>query len=104
VSDHEDFTDPQQHKRRKKKHEIRLAQESEDLSKVLSEPHGRRLVWRILEQTKLLAPDMFTGNSTTFYNLGKRDIGLWLYTEIMASDPKAFIDMMNDQLKETLDG
>jgi predicted hydrocarbon binding protein len=45
---------------------------------------------------------MFTGNSTTFYNLGKRDLGLWLYNEIMGSEPKAFIKMMEANLEEEL--
>ena len=57
-----------------------------------------------MEQSKLLAPDMFTGNSTTFYNLGKRDLGLWLYNDIMGSEPKAFLTMMNDQLQEDNNG
>ena len=57
-----------------------------------------------MDQSKLLAPDMFTGNSTTFYNLGKRDLGLWLYNEIMGSEPKAFLIMMNDQLQENNNG
>jgi hypothetical protein len=98
----EDFTDPKQHKKRTKKHKLVEQRENEDLSKMLNDPAGRRVLWRILDQSKLLAPDMFTGNSTTFYNLGKRDLGLWLYNEIMGSEPKAFMAMMDEQLKEKL--
>jgi len=100
----DDFTDPQQHRKRTKAHKIRLAREREDISRVLASPEGKRVLWRILDQSKLLAPDMFTGDSTTFHNLGKRDLGLWLYNEIMGSDPKAFLAMMDAQLKEQLDG
>ena len=71
---------------------------------MLNNPAGRRVLWRIMDQSKLLAPDMFTGNSTTFYNLGKRDLGLWLYNQIMESEPKAFLTMMNDQLQENNNG
>ena len=102
VEEQEDFTDPKQHKKRTKKHKLVGQRENEDLSKMLNDPAGRRVLWRILDQSKLLAPDMFTGNSTTFYNLGKRDLGLWLYNEIMGSEPKAFMAMMDEQLKEKL--
>ena len=71
---------------------------------MLNNPAGRRVLWRIMDQSKLLAPDMLTGNSTTFYNLGKRDLGLWLYNQIMGSEPKAFLTMMNDQLQENNNG
>tara|TARA_Y100001951_G_C11127139_1_gene176132 strand:- start:8 stop:328 length:321 start_codon:yes stop_codon:yes gene_type:complete len=100
----QDYTDPKQHKKRKKKHDLQVSREKEDMSKMLNNPAGRRVLWRIMDQSKLLAPDMFTGNSTTFYNLGKRDLGLWLYNQIMGSEPKAFLTMMNDQLQENNNG
>ena len=104
LEEQEDFTDPKQHKKRTKAYKLREAAENEDLSAVLNTPAGRRVLWRIMDQSKLLAPDMFTGNSTTFYNLGKRDLGLWLYNEIMGSEPKAFVKMMDEQLKENING
>ena len=104
ADEQQDFTDRKQHKKRSKVHKLRESREKEDLSKMLNNPAGRRVLWRILDQSKLLAPDMFTGNSTTFYNLGKRDLGLWLYNEIMGSEPKAFMNMMDEQLKENLNG
>jgi len=100
----QDYTDPKQHKKRKKKYDLQISREKEDISAMLNNPSGRRVLWRIMDQSKLLAPDMFTGNSTTFYNLGKRDLGLWLYNEIMESEPKAFLTMMNDQLQENKNG
>jgi hypothetical protein len=105
ADEQQDFTDPIQHKKRIKKHKLREAREKEDIIKVLDTSHGRRLLWRILDQSKLLAPDMFTGqNNFTNHNLGKRDLGLWLYNEIMGSEPKAFIKMMDENLKELTNG
>tara|TARA_R110002020_G_scaffold192519_2_gene392700 strand:- start:1279 stop:1596 length:318 start_codon:yes stop_codon:yes gene_type:complete len=104
TDEQQDYTDPKQHKKRKKKYDLQVAREKEDMSVMLNNPAGRRVLWRIMEQSKLLASDMFTGNSTTFYNLGKRDLGLWLYNEIMGSEPKAFLTMMNDQLQENNNG
>lgn len=101
----EDFSDEKQVKKRSKKHKLREQREREDLQQVLSTAAGRRVLWRILDQSKLLAPDMFTGqDSFTNHNLGKRDLGLWLYNEIMGCEPEAFIKMMNEQFKEKKNG
>lgn len=93
-----DFTDPNTVKKEGKKYKKIRQQEMADLKEILELPAGQRFVWRILEQSKMLAPDLFTGNSTTFHNLGKRDLGLWLYNEIMAAAPGTFLSMMQLQL------
>lgn len=93
-----DYTDPKTVNKGKKKHKAQQEDEIADLQAVLNLPQGRRVLWRILEHSKLLAHDMFTGNSTTFHNLGRRDEGLWLYTEIMEADPLRFMSMMMEQL------
>ena len=102
----EDFTDEVQHKKRKKKHQIRTSSEREDIAEVLNLASGRRLLWRIMEETRMFAPDLFVSDSdsSTFCNLGSRNIGIWLYNEITRSDPGAFIKMMDKQLQESQDG
>jgi len=102
--DYEHFANEKTAAKRKKQIKILEQQDAEDIRTVLSTAAGRRFIWRILDQSKMLAPDMFTGNSTTFHNLGKRDLGLWLYNEIMGADPKGFLAMMENQLKEQQDG
>ena len=105
ADEQEDFSNPQQHRKRTKAHKLREAREKEDLSKVLGTPAGRRVLWRILDQSKMLATDLFTGQTDfTNHNLGKRDLGLWLYNEIMGSEPKAFVKMMDQNLKELTNG
>lgn len=49
--------------------------EVDDFKKVLSLPEGRRVMWKILSDSGVFRSS-FTGNSTTFFNEGKRDIGL----------------------------
>ena len=93
-----DLTDEKQVRRRNKKVSKERDHELADLQAVLNTDAGRRLLWRILDRSKLLAQDLFTGNSYTYYNLGKRDDGLWLYYEIMEAAPQAFISMMQAQL------
>lgn len=98
-----DYSDEEQVAKGKKKFQIRRQQEQEDIRQVLSTPAGQALIWRIMDQSKMLAPNMFTGNSTTFYNLGSRDLGLWLYNEIMEAAPNAMLKMMQNQLKKDED-
>lgn len=41
-----------------------------------------------------------TGNSTTYYNEGRRSVGLELMAEVIAADPNAWIQMQKDNLTE----
>lgn len=95
-----DHDDEKQVGRAQSRHRKRRQVELDDLKQVLSTPSGRRFITRLLDQTGLLASDMFTGNSTTFYNLGKRDVGLWVYNEMMKAKPESMIEIMNDRLTE----
>jgi hypothetical protein len=95
-----DHDDEKQVGRAQSRHRKRRQVELDDLKQVLNTPSGRRFITRLLDQTGLLASDMFTGNSTTFYNLGKRDVGLWVYNEMMKAKPESMIEIMNDRLTE----
>ena len=64
--------------------------ELEDWRLLLSKQWGRRLVWRILDQTGLYRTS-FTGNSTTFFNEGQRNIGLWLVDEVSMADEDQYL-------------
>lgn len=94
-----DYDDERQVARATTKQKKRRQIELEDFRSVLETPAGRRFISRLLDQTGLLATDMFTGNSTTFYNLGKRDTGLWIYNEIMSAAPAMMIRMMSEKLE-----
>lgn len=78
----------------------REKQWSEDLRAVLATPEGRRVLDRVMDRSKMMSREIFTGNSSTFYNLGQRDIGLWLYGEVMSAAPGSFIKMMQEKLEE----
>jgi hypothetical protein len=49
---------------------------------------GLEVFRRILESTKVFT-SCFTGNSTTFYNEGMRDVGLNVLGDIVRADPDA---------------
>ena len=69
--------------------------ELEDLRLLISKQWGRRLVWRILEQTGMYRTS-FTGNSTTFFNEGQRNIGLWLVDEVLSADADMYLSMIKE--------
>lgn len=99
-----DYSDKATVAKGKKKYEQARLDEIDDIKAVLNTPHGKRLLWRIMDHSKLLGMDLFTGDSRTYYNLGKRDEGLWLYQEIMNADPEAFLSMMQQRMKDETNG
>jgi hypothetical protein len=98
-----DRTDPEVIKKGSKEMKLRLAREREDVQKVMKTPHGRRVMWRILEQSKMLATDLFAGDERTNVNIGRRDMGVWLYNEIMLHAPEQFIKVLQERVKERVD-
>jgi hypothetical protein len=73
--------------------------ELEDWRLLLSKQWGRRLVWRILEQSGMYRTS-FTGNSTTFFNEGARNIGLWLVDEVLSADTEQYLSMIKENNKQ----
>lgn len=89
-------TDMQEKRLRKEQLELEL--ESPDLQAVLDLPQGRKFLWWLLGKTGLYRTS-FTGNSATFYNEGRRDIGIAILNEILTVDPEAYIRMQAENLR-----
>ena len=70
-------------------------QELNDLKSILSTDHGRRFIWRILAKGRLHSLS-FTGNSRTYFNEGERNMGLWLFSEVMEADKESYPKMLQD--------
>jgi len=79
-------------KKKKTKAQIRKEQDKEDLHNILLSPGGRRFLWKVLEECGVYKIS-FTGNSHTFFNEGKRQIGLNLIADIFDADPNAYVEM-----------
>lgn len=88
-----DSGDEAQVKGRKTKAQLRREREIEELRAILATHGGRAFIWRLLAQCGVYRQS-FTGNSTTFFNEGKRDIGVWLIGELEACDPKAYAKLI----------
>lgn len=69
-----------------------------DMQFVLSSPQGRRVLWKYLSDAGVYHTS-FTGNNTTFFNEGKREIGLAILHDIHEANAEAYILMMNENKK-----
>lgn len=72
---------------------------TEDLKWIMSNKRGRRFIWRLLSTAGIYRTS-FTGNSTTFFNEGMRNLGLMILQEIHEVCPDQYAEMV----KETRDG
>ncbi len=76
---------------------------SDDLRAVLSSPNGRRFIWRLLKDCKIYE-ESFTGNSTTFYNEGRRSVGLKILDSVMKADVDMYLKMQLEHKGEVENG
>lgn len=73
-----------------------------DMKAILETDYGRRFVWRYMGLTGIFQTS-FTGNSTTFFNEGKRDIGLKLLADVTEAKPDAYLLMASEARKREED-
>ena len=66
-----------------------------DLTTVLSTANGRRFLWNLLAKCRVFH-SCYTGNNDTFYNEGRRDVGLEILDNIMRVDADAFATMQRE--------
>lgn len=75
--------------------DLRMKNQLDDMKWLLSHVEGRRIAWRLLEECGVFKLS-FTGNSTTFFNEGKRSIGNKFYSEMVHADADAFVKMIKE--------
>ncbi len=92
-----DTGNPRDVKRRKTKAQLQRERETEELRKLLEYPIMRAFVWRLLEQCGVYHTSFTGEGATTFFNEGKRQVGLWMLEEIFASDKNAYSVMQIEQ-------
>ena len=72
------------------------------IQNLLNNPDGKLFLFRLIERTGVFASS-FTGNSATFYNEGRRSVGLEVYRLLMTADPLALqklVEFRRDELKQ----
>lgn len=72
--------------------------ELSDVRSILSTKQGRRFWWRYLAKCKIFQ-STFTGNNTTFFNEGERNVGLQLLADLNEAMPEAYMLMQKEAIE-----
>lgn len=82
--------------------EDRLAQRQADADFrwLMSEPQGRRLVWRLMARCRVFEPVFNTHGGVMNFNEGRRDTGLYLLGEIDRLCPELFAVMAAENARQ----
>ncbi|MBR4682842.1 MAG: hypothetical protein IKP06_06040 [Elusimicrobiaceae bacterium] len=72
-----------------------------DLLAVLKTASGRRLLWRLLQATRVRQHSFVPGDSAaTAFHCGQQSIGLFLLAEIEEASPTMYAQMRGEYLSE----
>lgn len=82
-----------------KRDEMALLIERDMIRSQMSNAKGRRFVWAILSQSAPMMNPVGPTDSWTNFNIGKQDIGRWLYTLIECHCPE-YYPLMVEEAKE----
>lgn len=93
-----DVGNPAEVKERKTKTELSREREIEELRQLLETYGGRSYIWRLLDMCGVYKTS-FTGNSTTFFNEGRRDIGLRILEELFEASPNVYTLMRSEAIE-----
>lgn len=88
----EDAKSNEQLQKEAKEHQEQI---EKDIVKTMSEPHGRRFVWQMINDAGVFKPS-FTGNSTTYFNEGSRNLGLKYLELTRKLCKKSFLKMIDE--------
>jgi hypothetical protein len=91
--------DPNAVRKSEQKSKSARDRELNDFRFIVQTPEGRRYVWRLLSATGVFRTS-FTGNSTTFFNEGMRNIGLMIMADLNEACPERYQQMMNEARHE----
>lgn len=65
------------------------------LRQIMASPDGRAWLWGLLSSCEIFSP-CFTGNSTTFFNEGKRAVGLPVFHQVTEDFPEQYLLMAKE--------
>lgn len=90
-----EIDEPEKVERRKTMDNIGRRRELADVALVLASIEGRRFYWRMMIRCGIFMTSM-TGNNTTFYNEGQRNIGLIMLADMNEADPAAYLKCVTE--------
>jgi hypothetical protein len=94
-----DIGDAEQVTERKEKFRRQESSEAEAFKLLMEQRVFRAFVWRLLGEAQVFQPIM-TGNSYTFMNEGKRQMGLWVLEQINRLCPDLYVTMTKEARKD----
>ena len=79
-------------------------EEEKDLDKeayrfLIENPHGRRILWKMISQCGVYTRSADNSGSWTYFKEGQRSIGLNLIAEICEADSEGYIKLQKANLK-----
>lgn len=75
-----------------------IKQRRKDMEFMLSTKAGRRFLFELIEGTRSFEVS-FTGNSGSYYNDGRKSVGLGLFHEVMQISPESFTLMWTEHMQ-----
>lgn len=90
-----DIDDNEKTEKRETKTRLMRRQELQDVAFVLSTIEGRRFYWRMMQRCGIHKSSM-TGNNTTYFNEGERNIGLLLLADLEEADPDSYVRCLKE--------
>lgn len=91
-------------KRRESQGNLARRRELADVQFILSTVEGRRFYWRLMRRCGI-HKSSFTGNNTTFFQEGERNIGLVMLADLEEANPDAYVLMLKEsKLQEASNG
>lgn len=90
-----DASDPRQVGERQKSAKLRELRRVNGLKKVLEQPDSRLWLWDLLTFCGI-SRTSFTGNSTTFFNEGQRNVGLKVQADMVKNFPEQYINLLKE--------
>jgi hypothetical protein len=85
----------------RKREKLKERMRNDDLTFVLGSPQGRRFFWDVLDRRAGTFSGSFTGNSQTFFNEGRRSVGIELMADAQQLAPELYGLALQEQLKAT---
>jgi len=73
--------------------------DQEGLRFLLENPHGRRILWKVISMCGVYKRSADNSGSWTYFNEGARSVGLNLIAEICEANPEGYIKLQQDNLK-----
>lgn len=92
-------SDSKQVREAEKKVRFDRTSELDDIKAVLSNPQGRRFLWKLLAHCRV-SESIWHPSALIHYNAGIQDVGHFIQAEIVAADQDAYIKMMVENREE----